>query len=123
MHLALWICQGLLAAIFLVSGSAKIGMSKPRMIATGQTGVAPFPVPVIRFTAVCELVGVIGLIAPPASGVLPILAGVAAIGLGVVMVGAIASHISLREPIPVLINTVILATCCFVAVGRLTGKH
>lgn len=123
MNLALWICQGLLAALFLVSGSAKVSMSKPRMIATGQTGVAPFPVPVIRFTAVCELVGVIGLIAPTASGVLPILAGVAAIGLGVVMVGAIASHVSLREPIPVVANTVFLAMCCFVAVGRLTGKH
>jgi len=123
MNLALWICQGVLAALFLVSGSAKISMSKPRMIATGQTGVAPFPVPVIRVTAACELLGAIGLIAPPASGVLPILAGVAAIGLGVVMVGAIASHISLREPIPVVINTVFLAMCCFVAVGRLIGKH
>ena len=123
MNLALWICQGLLAALFLVSGSAKVSVSKPRLIATGQTGVAPFPLPVIRFTAVCELVGVIGLIAPSASDVLPSLAGVAAIGLGVVMVGAIASHISLREPIPVAANTVFLAMCCFVAVGRLTGKH
>ena len=67
MNLALWICQGTLAALFLVSGSAKISMSKPRMIATGQTGVAPFPVPVIRFTAACELLGVIGLIARPSA--------------------------------------------------------
>lgn len=121
MNLALWICQGLLAAMFLVSGGAKVSMSKPRMLATGQTGVAPFPVPVIRLTAVCELVAVVGLIAPSASGVLPVLAGFAAIGLSVVMVGAIASHVSLREPVPVAVNTIILATCCFVAVGRLTG--
>jgi uncharacterized membrane protein YphA (DoxX/SURF4 family) len=121
MNLALWICQGLLAAVFLLSGSAKISMSKPRMLATGQTGVAPFPVPVIRLTAACELVAVVGLIAPSASGVLPVLAGFAAIGLGVVMVGAIASHASLREPVAVAANTLILATCCFVAIGRLTG--
>jgi uncharacterized membrane protein YphA (DoxX/SURF4 family) len=121
MNLALWICQILLATVFLISGGAKISMSKPRMLATGQTGVAPFPLPVIRLTAACELVAVVGLIAPSASGVLPVLTGFAAIGLGVVMVGAIASHISLREPIPVAANTVILATCCFVAIGRLTG--
>lgn len=123
MTLALWICQGLLAAVFLVSGGAKVSMSKPRLIASGQTGVAPFPVPVIRFTAACELVATIGLIAPAASGVLPVLTGFAAIGLGVVMVGAIASHISLREPVAVAVNTFILAMCCFVAVARLTGKH
>jgi hypothetical protein len=123
MNLALWICQGLLAVVFLFSGGTKISMPKPRLIAIGQTGLAPFPVPMIRFTAACELIGVIGLVAPTASGVVPVLAGFAAIGLGVVMVGAVASHISLREWPPVVLNTVILAMCCFVAVGRLAGKH
>lgn len=119
MDIALWICQGLLAALFLVSGSAKISMSKPRLLATGQTGVAPFPLPVIRITAACELIAVIGLIAPKATGILPGLTGVAAIGLALVMIGAITSHASLREPIPVAVNIVILATCCFVAAGTL----
>jgi hypothetical protein len=119
MDIALWICQGLLAALFLVSGSAKISMSKPRLLETGQTGVAPFPLPVIRITAACELIAVIGLIAPKATGILPSLTGVAAIGLAAVMIGAIASHASLREPIPVAANVVILATCCFVAAGTL----
>jgi hypothetical protein len=36
MDLALWIGQGLLAAVFLVSGGAKISMSKPRLLATGR---------------------------------------------------------------------------------------
>jgi uncharacterized membrane protein YphA (DoxX/SURF4 family) len=121
MDLALWIGQGLLAAIFLVSGGAKISMSKPRLLATGQTGVAPFPLPVIRLVAACELIAVVGLIGPVVTGILPTLTGFAAVGLAVVMVGAIASHASLREPLPVAVNFGILAVCCFVAVGRLTG--
>jgi uncharacterized membrane protein YphA (DoxX/SURF4 family) len=119
MNIILWICQGVLAALFLLSGSAKISMSKQRMIETGQTGVAPFPLPVIRVVAACELVGVVGLIAPKATGVLPVLTAAAAIGLAVVMVGAIITHTKLREPGPVAANTVILAVCCFVAVATL----
>jgi uncharacterized membrane protein YphA (DoxX/SURF4 family) len=122
MDLALWIGQGLLAAIFLVSGGAKISMSKPRLLATGQTGVAPFPLAVIRLVAACELIAVVGLVGPVVTGILPTLTGFAAVGLAVVMVGAIASHASLREPLPVAVNFGILAVCCFVAVGRLTGR-
>ena len=121
MNLALWICQIVLAAVFLISGSAKISMSKQRLLDTGQTGVAPFPLPVIRLTAACELLAVVGLVAPRATGVLPVLTAAAAIGLAVVMVGAMISHATLREPRSVAVNVVILAICCFVAVGRLAG--
>jgi uncharacterized membrane protein YphA (DoxX/SURF4 family) len=121
MNVALWICQIALAALFLSSGSAKISMSKERLVETGQTGVAPFPLPVIRLTATCELLGVVGLIAPHATGILPVLTGVAAIGLAVVMVGAMASHASLHEYRTVAINALVFAICCFVAVGRLHG--
>ena len=55
MNLALWICQGPLAAVLPASSSAKISMSKPRLLASAQTRVAPFPVPVIWLTAACEL--------------------------------------------------------------------
>jgi hypothetical protein len=121
MNLALWICQGLLAAVFLFSGSAKISMSKPRMLETGQTGVALFPLPVVRFTAACELLAVIGLIAPKATGILPVMTAAAAIGLGVVMIGAFTSHSRLREPVAATANVVLLAICCFVAIGTLAN--
>jgi uncharacterized membrane protein YphA (DoxX/SURF4 family) len=121
MDLALWISQGLLAAIFVLSGGAKISMSKPRLLATGQTGVAPFPLPAIRLIAACELIAVVGLVGPGVTGILPVLTGFAAVGLAVVMIGAMASHASLHEPVPVAANFVILLVCGFVAVGRLTG--
>lgn len=120
MNLALWIGQGLLAAIFLLSGSLKISMAKDRLIASGQTGVTPFPLPVIRMTAACELLAVLGLLLPPLTGIAPVLTPIAALGLVVVMIGATASHLSLREPLAAGVTTFILLICVFVAVGRLT---
>lgn len=120
MNLTLWIAQGFLAALFLFSGSLKISMSKERMMATGQTGVAPFPLPVIRVTAACELLAVLGLLLPLPTGIAPILTPIAALGLAVVMVGAIVSHLSRHEALQAGANTFFLLICLFVAVGRLT---
>ncbi|WP_370337576.1 DoxX family protein [Catenulispora sp. MAP5-51] len=66
--------------------------SKGRLIASGQTGVTPFPLSVLRFAAVCELFAVAGLILPRATGIAPVLTSVAAAGLCCVMVGAISGH-------------------------------
>jgi uncharacterized membrane protein YphA (DoxX/SURF4 family) len=119
MNIALWCAQVLLAAVFLASGSTKSVMSKQRMIASGQTGVAPFPLPVIRLTAACEVLAAIGLIAPWWTGIAPVLTPLAAVGLSIVMVGAGLSHASLREYKQVFgVNLVLLLVCLFVAVGR-----
>jgi uncharacterized membrane protein YphA (DoxX/SURF4 family) len=118
MNVTLWILQVVLAVAFAVSGTAKSTMSKPRLLATGQTGVAPFPVPVIRFVAVCELLAAAGLVLPWATGVAPVLTPLAAVGLCAVMVGAAWSHTSLREPRNVAVNVVLFALALTVAIGR-----
>lgn len=126
MNTALWVGQVLLAAIFALSGALKSTMSRQRMLETGQTGAAAYPLPVVRFTAICELFAVVGLILPVLLGVAPVLTGWAAVGLAVVMVGAMAMHGRLavvqHKPAEwrnVGVNSVILAVCVFVAVGRL----
>lgn len=126
MNAALWTGQIALAAIFALSGALKATMSRQRMLDTGQTGAAAYPLPVVRFTAVCELLAVVGLIVPPLVGVAPQLAGWAAVGLAVVMFGAIAMHARLaitqhkpKEWLNVAVNVVILLVCIFVAAGRL----
>jgi len=118
MDIALWIVSFLLAAVFLGSGIAKSSMSRERLIATGQTGIAPFPMPVVRMTATAELAGAVGLIAPWLTGTAKVLTPMAAIGLGIVMCGAQISHASLREPKSVAINLALLIPCAFVAAGR-----
>jgi hypothetical protein len=118
MNVALWIFQGLLAATFAFSGRAKSTRSKERLIATGQTGVAPFPLPLIRFTAYCELLGAIGVILPWLTHTAAFLTPVAAAGFAVIMVAAITSHARLKEPINVAVTTVILLLAVSVSVGR-----
>jgi uncharacterized membrane protein YphA (DoxX/SURF4 family) len=126
MNTSLWIAQIFLAALFLFSGVAKSTMSQERLLATGQTGAAAFPIPVVRLTAICELFAVVGLIVPRLVDIAPSLTGWAAIGLAVVMVGAMISHSRLavaqansKEWRNVAANVAILAVCVFVAVGRL----
>ncbi|GAA3088236.1 hypothetical protein JOF29_008084 [Kribbella aluminosa] len=118
MNTIVWIFTGVLGVVFTISGVLKATMSRARLIATGQTGIAPFPMPLVRAVAVCELLAVAGLFAPWLTGTARILTPLAAVGLCVVMVGAATSHSSLREPRSTAANTVLLALAAFVAAAR-----
>lgn len=118
MSAVLWVVQVLLVAVFGFSAVIKGTQSRERAVELGMTGVADVPVPLMRFTALCELLGVIGLVLPYATGVLPLLTPVAAIGLGVIMVPAAVIHVVRREPLTAAGNLALLALCAFVAVGR-----
>jgi hypothetical protein len=129
MNAALWTAQILLAVLFLGTGSAKAVLSKERLLASGQSGVAPFPVPVLRLTGACELLAAVGLVVPWASGIARVLTPVAAVGLVVVMVGAVVSHGRLLrddraagrgsgEARNLVLNLVVIGLCVFIAVGR-----
>jgi hypothetical protein len=121
MNLTLWIFQVLLAALFAGSGLAKSTMSRERMLATGQTGIALFPMPVVRLTAACELLAAAGLLLPWMTGVVPVLTPVAALGLCVVMIGAASAHLRLHEPRSVAANTVLFGLALTVTIGRFAG--
>ncbi|WP_433734325.1 DoxX family protein [Nocardia sp. CA-129566] len=121
MNIALWIGQILLAIVFTASGLAKSTQSKEKLVASGQTGVAVFPKPVVRLTAYSELLGAIGIIVPWWTGIAPVLTPLAAVGFAVVMIGAIASHVRLREPRNIAITTTILIIAVLVAIGRFAG--
>jgi len=118
MSIALWICQGLLAAVFFASGSLKMTQSKERLVASGQTGVQAYSLPFIRFIAFCELAGAVGLVLPRATSIWPVLTPIAAACLGVIMIGAARAHARLHEPKNVATNFVLLALCLYVAIGR-----
>lgn len=119
MNTALWAAQLTLAAIFAASGTAKISMSRERLLATGQTGIAMFPMPVVRFTAAMELAAAIGLVAPRLTGIGQVLTPLAALGLCVVMIGAAWAHSRLHEPASVAINATLFAVAAFVVAGPL----
>ena len=118
MNVTLWGVQLLLGLVFSVSAVVKGTQTKQRTIELGMTGVVDVPVPVMRFTAVCEALGVIGLFAPSITGMLLILTPVAATGLGVIMVCAAGLHLRLGEVKTAVGNAVLLGLCLFVAYGR-----
>jgi hypothetical protein len=86
MNIALWATQILLVFVFGYSALIKGTQSTERAVELGMTGVVNVSLPMMRLAAYCEVLGVIGLIVPYVTGVLPILTPMAAIGLGVIMV-------------------------------------
>ena len=121
MNISLWVAEVVLAVFFAGSGVAKSTMSRDRMLATGQTGIAMFPLPVVRCTAVMELLAAVGLVVPWLTGIATFLTPLAAAGLCVVMVGAAWAHTRLHEPRNVAVNAGLFGLAMFVAVGRIVG--
>jgi DoxX-like family len=118
MNIVLWTGQVLLAGIFLLSGSLKSTQSRDRMIETGQTAAKIVPLPMMRVAGMTELLGVLGIILPWATGVARVLTPVAAVGFCVVMALAATVHARLREPRAIAVNLLILAVAAFVSIGR-----
>jgi hypothetical protein len=65
--------------------------------------------------------GAIGLILPLLTGILPWLTPVAAAGLVLTMLGAMATHIRRHENQMLVVNLVLLSLAAFVAYGRLAA--
>lgn len=120
MNVATWIGQILLAGIFLLSGFLKSTMSKDRLLETGQTAAKIVPMPLMRLAAISELVGVLGVILPWATGIARVLTPVAATGFAATMILAAGVHTRLREPKAVTTNAAIFAVAVFVAWSRFT---
>ena len=121
MNIALWIAQGLLAAIYLMVGSMKAFQpakvrENPRM-----TWAHGRPDNYIRFVGTTEVLGALGLILPLATGILPWLTVLAGIGLTLVQLLAIfTEHLPKKEYDVIPLNIVLLALPIFVVIGRWT---
>jgi len=81
---ALWVGQGLLAALFLFAGGFKLVASAEMM----SQGPVALPVAFLRFIGACEALGAIGLILPGLFRIHRELTPLAAAGLVIIMIGA-----------------------------------
>jgi hypothetical protein len=115
MNVALWIVQGLLAALFLFAGGVKLVAPIEEMLKQ-----MPLTLPgwFLRFTGVIEVLGAIGLIVPWLTGIRPGLTPLAAAGLVLVMVGAVIFTILAGDIATALMPLVVGLLCGFVAYGR-----
>lgn len=119
MNLALWIAAGLLATVFLVAGSTKLFVSRERLArAPGGAWVNDFSGGFVKSLGAVKVLGAVGLIVPGALDVAPVLVPLAAVGLGLIMIGAAIVEFRLRDGRHVAVNLMYLAVIAFVASGR-----
>ena len=116
MTLALWIVQILLALAFALAGFGKVAQPVEKLRARWNWTRHAAP-PVIRLIGSLEILGVLGLIVPKATGSLPWLTPVAAAGLVLTMLGAILTHVRLHEAKAVGAPVFLLLVALFIAVG------
>jgi uncharacterized membrane protein YphA (DoxX/SURF4 family) len=117
MGIALWIVAGLLAAIFTASAWMKVIWSRERLLTT-YSWVEDFPTPAVKAIGTLELLGAIGLILPGALKIAPIMVPIAAVGVGLLMIGAGITHARRHELKEMSFTIVLLLLAAFEAYGR-----
>ena len=113
MTYALWIVQGLLAALFLFAGGVKLVM--PIAELEKQAGMPGW---FLRFIAVAEVLGALGLVLPGLLRIRPSLTPLAATGLVIIMLGATIVTLASGAIAPALMPLVVGLLAAFVAYGR-----
>lgn len=110
---ALWTAQGLLALVFLFSGGMKLAL--PIEALTKQM---PLPGFFLRFIAVAEVLGAVGLILPGLLRIRQGLTPLAAAGLTIIMIGATALTLGNGGGAGALVPLAVGILAAFVAYGR-----
>jgi hypothetical protein len=115
MIIALWIVAALLAVVHL-TGIPKVLRPMPAL-AEKLPWAKDHALLQVRLIGMVELLGVLGLILPKITGILPILTPIAAFGLALVQVGAAITHGRHKENFAM--NLVLVAAALFVGIGWL----
>jgi len=119
MNLALWIVASLLAVVLVFSGSAKLLVTKKKLASVPLGGwTENASVGFVKGLGVLELLAAAGLILPATLDIAPVLVPLAAVGVVLLMVGAMVTHLRRHEPAGVALNLTYLAMAAFVAWGR-----
>ena len=119
MNTVVWIAQGLLAVAMLGAGAMKLSKSKAELQASGSMDwVEDFPESQIKGIGTLEVLAAVGLVLPALLDIAPVLVGVAAVGVALLMFGAAATHLRRGEGQMVPVNLVIAAIAIFVAIMR-----
>lgn len=92
-NIAFWIAAGLLALFYLYAGGMKVIRSRDQLRPM-MAWVDRIPLPAVRALGLLEVLGAVGLILPPLTGLAPWLALAAAIGFVLLQCGAIPVHLT-----------------------------
>ncbi len=114
LNVVLWSVQGFLALFFLAAGAPKLlGRGLERW-----TGFSDLPRPLVVFIGVTELLGAAGLVLPMATGIVPWLTPLAAIGLALIVLMAAGFHLRADERLNALESGFWASIAAVIAIGR-----
>src|SRR5207244_10100987 len=114
LNLVLWSVQVFLALFFLAAGAPKlIGRGLERW-----TGFSELPRPMVVFIGLTEVLGAAGLVLPMATGIVPWLTPLAAVGLGIIVLMATGFHLRADERVNALETGLWASIAAVIAIGR-----
>jgi hypothetical protein len=114
LNIVLWSVQGFLALFFLAAGAPKIlgrGIEK-------WSGFSDLPRSQVVFIGLAEVLGAAGLVLPMATGVLPWLTPLAAVGLAIIVLMATGFHLRADERLNAVETGLWASIAAAVAIGR-----
>jgi hypothetical protein len=109
----LWIIQSLLAVLFLFAGAFKLAIPLATL-----AKVSPLPAPFLKFIGVCEVAGAAGLILPGWLHIKEWLTPLAALGLSIIMTGAVVMTVATAGIRPAITPLMAGLLAIAVALGR-----
>ena len=118
MNTLLWTLQIVLAVIFGGAGAVKLIPSQEQLAKTLGGWVNDVPAQLIKPLGLAEVLAAIGLIVPLLADIAPILTPLAASGLVITMIGAVATHARRGEYPNVAVNVLIAAVAVVIVWGR-----
>jgi uncharacterized membrane protein YphA (DoxX/SURF4 family) len=121
MNIVLWILQILLGLLFIFSGAVKFTFTAEQMHAAAPDAIQ-FPMAFIWFIGVCEILGGLGLILPGVTKIKRFLTPLAAVGLLIIMIGAVVTTIMGPGVKPAILAFVVGIFCAVIAYGRRDWK-
>ena len=117
MNILLWIIQILLALLFLFAGVPKLIMLD-ELMKNAPPDATRLPDFFLKFIGVCEVLGALGLILPGLLRKRQELTTLAAIGLLIIMIGAVVISIKDGGVAAGIVPLIVGLLCAFVAYGR-----
>ena len=121
MAIALWIVQGLLGLIFIITGSFKFFQTREKVIASGGTWAEDFKPATVKTIASVELISGLLVIIPRLLGHGHYLTFIGAASIALIMAGSIYVHVTRKELQHAIINLVLLLMALFVVYAGLNG--
>lgn len=117
----LWVAQMMVALLVALTGFVKLVVPR-EALAKKMHWAASWPRDRIKLLGLAEVAGAVGLVAPQATGIAPLLTPIAAACIAALMVGAVRTHQRLGEGFAAAVA--VAALCVFIAAGRLAlGTH